>query len=750
MALNTSLVQLNTFSKSLSAKLKKIGLFSVQNLLFYLPFRYEDYSKVLTIANLTPGEQVTIKAQISAIAVKRGWKYSKMFTEAIAEDETGKIKLMWFGQPFIAKVLKMGDVAYFSGIVKDGKLGLNMVNPVYEKDTPPSPPLLRGGKQNDTLVKVGNRIHTARIVPIYHTTEKLTQKQLRYLISQVIGLATEIKEWLPEEFLESADLVPLSEAIRGIHFPEDETDLVQAQKRLKFGEIFILQLRAEMIRQSLKRANAPIISFQEKAVKEFVAKLPFELTAPQKVASWEILKDLNKNEPMNRLLEGDVGSGKTVVAGLALYNTVLNGYQGVIMAPTEILARQHFESLKQILGDNVSLALLTRSQFTVYNLQFTKNFQFSNDKLSKQKIVELIKNGEIDVVVGTHSLLSDDVQFKHLGLAVVDEQHRFGVEQRRILREKAGGGRLNPHFLSMTATPIPRSFALLLYGDLDLSIINQLPVGRKPIKTRVVEPYNRQKAYEFIKEQVKLGRQVFVICPLIESSVIPTESRDEWSLPAGEAGDPSTSLRYARDDKSDEKKTVMSEYKKLSEEIFPDLKVAYLHGKLPARGGSALGGKPSKESVMEAFRNGETNILVSTSVIEVGVNIPNASVMMIEGAERFGLAQLHQFRGRVGRAEHQSYCLLFSNTENEKALARLEFFQNNIDGFKVAEYDLETRGPGEVYGTAQSGLGNFKLATLKDIKLIKLARDLVRDIDFNQYPIFKEKVKEWEKGVHLE
>jgi len=730
MLLNTPLVQLNSFGKSLGAKLKKLGLFSVQNLLFYLPFRYEDYSRVVNIGDLMPGEQVTIKAQISAIAVKRGWKYSKMFTEAIAEDETGKIKLLWFGQPFIAKVLQMGDTAYFSGIIKDGKLGLNITNPVFEKES------------REKALGLKSTMHTARIVPIYHTTEKLTQKQLRYLISQIIPITSEIKEWLPEEFLESADLVPLSEAIRGIHFPEDETDLFQAQKRLKFGEIFILQLRAEMIRQSLKRANAPIISFKEKEVKEFLAKLPFELTPPQKIASWEILKDLNKNEPMNRLLEGDVGSGKTVVAGLALYNTVLNGYQGVIMAPTEILVKQHFESLKQILGDKVSLALLTSSQFTIYNLQpaspagrFAKNFQFSNDKISKKQILELIKTGEIDVVVGTHSLLSDDVQFKHLGLAVVDEQHRFGVEQRKILREKAGGGRLNPHFLSMTATPIPRSFALLLYGDLDLSIINQLPLGRKSIKTRVVEPYNRSKAYEFIREQVKLGRQVFVICPLISEK--PENNKNKKSEDEIEI------INYPENNltATDEKKTVMSEFKKLSEEIFPDLKVAYLHGKLKAI---------EKEKVMEKFRIGETNILVSTSVIEVGVNIPNASVMMIEGAERFGLAQLHQFRGRVGRAEHQSYCLLFSNTENTKALERLDFFQNNTDGFKVAEYDLETRGPGEVYGTAQSGLGNFKLATLKDIKLIKLARDLIRDVDFAKYPIFKEKVKEWEKGVHLE
>lgn len=724
MLLNTPISQLGSIGRQLDKKLKYLNIRTVQDLLFYLPFRYEDYSQSKFIKDLQPEEQVTIRARVEVIGAKRSFRSRRLVTEAIVSDESGRLKIIWFGQPFVAKVIKVGEAVYFSGKVSIGKFGIQLTNPNYEKETGQK---ARGEKETT---------HTARIIPMYHLTTGISHKQLRFLVSQAIGAAKELKEWLPEEILEKADLVSLSEAVRGIHFPIDQTDLEQARRRLKFGELYILQLRSEMIRQSLKKSSASPLDFKEKEIKEFVSRLPFTLTKAQKVAAWEILQDLEKTQPMNRLLEGDVGSGKTVVAAMALYNTVLNGYQGVLMAPTEILGMQHFQSISVLLRNfDIKIALLTSGIAQINH----KSEIINHKSPAKQKnaVLDQIKKGDIKLIVGTHALLSEKVEFKNLGLAIVDEQHRFGVEQRKNIREKTTNKDVMPHFLSMTATPIPRSFALLLYGDLDLSIINEMPSDRKIIKTRLVEPHNREKAYEFIREQVKQGRQCFVICPLIDERVKNKEKRIS-ELTNDIDSYPSLFTLYSL---NSEKKTVMSEYEKLSQTIFPDLKIGYLHGKLKAK---------EKQATMDLFANGKIDILVSTSVVEVGVNIPNASVMMIEEAERYGLAQLHQFRGRVGRSSHQSYCLLFSNTESEKALERLDFFANSNDGFKVAEYDLQTRGPGDVYGTSQSGMPNFRLATLQDIELIKLARDLAKGTDFDKKPSLKERVREWERGVHWE
>lgn len=693
MKLTTKVIALNQVGKALGSRLKHLGIEIVEDLLLYYPFRYEDFSRTVLIKDLQDGEEVTIKGKVELVANKRSLRKRKIITEAIVRDETDQIRLVWFGQPFLTQQIKAGQSFCFSGKVTSDMFGFQMVGPVYERE------------QNNT--------HTGRIVPLYSLTTGITQKQIRFLVQQILPLALDIPEWLPEEIQNKTGVISLGQAIQDIHFPKNHEARQAAERRLKFDEIFILQLRAEMIRQSIKKEKAPVLTFQEKEMRTFVESLPFPLTKAQKIASWEILQDIQKNEPMNRLLEGDVGSGKTVVAAMALYMTVLNGYQGILMVPTEILAKQHFETLKDIFGERAEIALLTREN-------------------KKAEVVEAIKQGKIALIVGTHALLSENVQFKKLGLVIVDEQHRFGVEQRKTIREKSGNAHA-PHFLSMTATPIPRSFALTIYGDLDLSIINEMPPGRKPIKTRLVDPHNREKAYEFIREQVKgadsdvhRGRQVFVICPLIDAS----------------AANPLI---------VDDKKSVLSEYKKLSEIIFPDLRVGYLHGKMPARGGSVSGGKrPSKDEIMRQFAAGELDILVATSVVEVGVDIPNASVMMIEGAERFGLAQLHQFRGRVGRSEHQSYCFLFTDSESEKVRERLTFFEKTLDGFVLAEYDLKERGPGEVYGTAQSGMMNFRLATMRDSAIIRLARETARGLDFGEYAELKKKVRDWEKQVHLE
>jgi len=731
MNLNTPIEELNKVGKSTASRLRRLGLNTVRDLLYYFPFRYEDFRRIVPIKELQDGEAITVKAKLELISNKRGWKSRKMITEALVSDDTGSLRVVWFNQPFVIKLLHPGETIFLSGVIKTDMLGAQMISPVYEK-----------------VDKVAST-HTARLVPIYPLTNGLTQKQIRFLISQIINLADQFKEWLPEEILEKFDLVPLSSSLHGIHFSEDEKDLKSSLDRLKFDELFVLQLKAARARLHKESIKAPKLVFPEAQIKDFVSSLPFNLTKTQKVSAWEILQDLDRETPMNRLLSGDVGSGKTVVAAMAMYSTVLNGYQAVLLAPTEILARQHFDSLVKLFGDKLKIGLISKN-FRELNYESGIKNHIKMNKSNNSLFV--IHNSNI--IVGTHALLSEKIEFSakdgsalggtNLGFVVVDEQHRFGVGQRKEIKNKG----LGVHFLSMTATPIPRSLALTLYGDLDVSIINELPVGRKPIMTRLVEPHNRQKAYEFIHRQVKQGRQVFVVCPLIDEGKRSEEKGTSENVELNKNNNYSLLLTpYSLD-----KKSVMSEYEKLSKEIFPDLRVGYLHGKLPAQGGSAAGGKISKESVMKAFKDGEIDILVSTSVVEVGVDVPNASVMMIEGSERFGLAQLHQFRGRVGRSIHQSYCFLFIGVESARAMDRLKYFEKNLDGFKLAEKDLEMRGPGEAYGVEQSGMANLRLAKLTDREIIKKAREAAQLVapDLEKYPRLLEKFKEWEENVHLE
>ena len=688
MNLDTPISALSRVGKTTASRFKHLGITTAGDLLYYFPFRYEDFRHLVPIAEIKTGEAVTVLGAIELIASRRTHRKGKMITEAIINDETGSLRAVWFNQPFLSKTLHTGDKIFLSGTIKDSMLGPELMSPSYERYTAP-----------------GETTSTNRLVPIYPLTGNLTEKQVRFLVKQVLPLASELPEWLPATFLEQYDFVPLSEAVRGIHFPVDETDLKKSTERLKFDELFLVQLQAELNRQKRLGESAPALVFNQEAVQAFVGRLPFTLTKSQKVSAWEILQDIGKTVPMNRLLSGDVGSGKTVVAAIAIYNTILNNHQAALMVPTEILAEQHYRSLTKLLPQ-YPIALLTGSHHTVSNLELTGKSKTAQ----KADLLKKIVQHEIPVVVGTHALLSESSLFKKLGLVIVDEQHRFGVEQRKIIKEKGK----NVHFLSMTATPIPRSLALMLYGDLDVSIINELPVGRKKILTRLVEPANRDKAYAFIRQEITKGRQVFVVCPLIEGS--------------GE---------------NVEKKSVLTEYKKLSEVVFPDLRVGYLHGKLKAK---------EKDEIMGAFARGETDILVSTSVVEVGVDVPNASVMMIEGAEKFGLAQLHQFRGRVGRSSHQSYCFLFTDSDSPRANERLQYFEAHHDGFALAEKDLEIRGPGEVYGVEQSGMQELRLATLRDQALIKKARETARVIadEIEKYPFIQNKVEKVRSSLHLE
>ncbi len=704
MDLEKSVSTLNKVGVAVVKKLDKIGIHTIGDLLYYFPFRYDDYQGVVGIKELQEGKLVSVKAKVELIANRRSFKTRKIITEALVSDGNNSLRIIWFNQPYVIKNIKPGDVFIFTGVVKTDMLGPQLIAPSYER-----------------AIDAENTSHP-KLVPIYFLTAGLSQKYLRFLIKQALLEINNLKDYIPTEVIEENDFLPLNLALQGIHFPEDNNDLANSQKRLKFDEIFLVQLKSELSRKNRLQQKAPKIVFKENEIKELVSQLPFVLTKSQKISAWEILKDLEKTSPMNRLLSGDVGSGKTVVAAMSLYCATLNGFQAIMMAPTEILAKQHFQSLERLLSKYLNIALLTRSQFLgVVNNQPVE--------YKKKDLIKGVSEGQFSIVIGTHTLLSEKIILNKLALVVIDEQHRFGVKQRKMIKEKITGlNGLMAHFLSMTATPIPRSLALTLYGDLDLSTIDEMPLGRKTITTRLVESHNRQKAYDFIAEQVKKGRQAFVVCPLI--------------LPADSLQNDNKEAVFF--DLANEKKSVVKEFEYLSKKIYPNFKVGYLHGKMPGK---------EKDEIMQKFKKGEIDILISTSVVEVGVDIPNASVMMVEGAERFGLAQLHQFRGRVGRSDHQSYCLLFTTNEARgNTLDRLIFFEKNNSGFKLAEKDLDTRGPGEVYGDLQSGQEVWKLAGPMDSEIIKIARFAAARIAplLNKYPNLKEKINDFILGNHWE
>ncbi len=686
-SLETPVENLSSVGKTTANLLHKIGVYSASDLIYYFPFRYEDYSQVINIKDLKPNQAVTVKGRIILLKNRRARRRRMTITEALLEDETGSIKIVWFNQPFLIKNLKPGDEVLIAGSASFDNLSLQFVSPTYEK------------------IKGQESLNAAKIVPIYYLTGRLTQKQLRFLINLVLKSINLVPEWLPREIINDNKLLPLIDALKEIHFPTNWEKLNKARYRLKFDELFLIQLQSQRLKKYLAEAQAPQIKFKEKEIKEFVESLPFDLTIDQKKSAWRIFLDLEKNKPMNRLLEGDVGSGKTVVAALAILNSVLNGWQCVLMAPTEILARQHFKSLNDFFRNfNFKIALLTGAEQSLNN----------KVEIKKDQILTEIEKGKVDLIIGTHALIQDGVKYKNLGLVIIDEQHRFGVAQRKKIKEK-NGNKKSPHFLSMTATPIPRSLALILYGDLDLSIIKEMPKGRKKIITKLVVEKNRDKAYQFIRQEINNGRQIFVICPLI---------------------DPSDKLGV---------KSVKEEFKKLDQKVFPEFEIGLLHGKLKS---------VEKEKIMSEFKANKIKILVSTSVIEVGIDIPNATIMMIEGSERFGLAQLHQFRGRVGRGENQSYCFLFTNDTSAKTSQRLNALVKSTDGFSLAEYDLKFRGPGEVYGTRQSGLPDLKIASLNDLELIKLAKKQAEkffsNYNLSDFPLLEVKLEKNKPIDHLE
>ena len=637
----------------LSKVLGKIGIFTARDLLMHFPHRHEDRTHFRRISQLKHGETATIRAKVLVADNMRTPRTRTLLTRVGIGDGSGQASLVWFNQAYLKNrfVKLLGKEIIIYGTAQFGSRGIEIVNPEWEEVDEGADPL-----------------SSNRIVPVYPLKEGLYQKTVRRIIYQAPDrFLPAVEDALPERVLDRRDLVDAATALRNIHFPESQVALAAARFRLVYEEFFLLQLALALRKQSVA-VNQPGIAFKvtPECTGKFYKSLPFELTSAQKRVIAEIERDMSLARPMNRLLQGDVGSGKTVVAVAATMVAIHNGYQAALMAPTEILAEQHYSVLSEMVRPlGVEVALLTGSVTAA-------------EKLRRKK---KIASGDVKIVVGTHALIQEDVEFDRLGLIIIDEQHRFGVLQRAAMREKGW----NPHVLVMTATPIPRTLALTVYGDLDLSIIDEMPPGRKPVRTHWKTPDQREQVYEALRKLVQQGRQVYVVCPLIEESE---------KLQAKAA-------------------TELAE--RLKTEVFPDLNVGVLHGQM----------KPAeKEDVMRRFRSGEIQILVSTTVIEVGVDVPNACVMLIEDAERFGLAQLHQLRGRVGRGEYQSYCVLTADPGTDEARERLRVIARTNNGFEIAEEDLRIRGPGEFYGTRQSGLPSLRIANvLRDVDILEKSRE---------------------------
>ena len=664
MDLTSPISEAGRYFKMYARRLDRLGIKTLEDLLFYVPFRYDDTSLVSKIADVQEGEDVTIKGIVidkTRFRTKRGFSLQKV----VVEDETGKIECTWFNQNYVLTMLKVGDTLSAFGRV--GKAGNKKTLLVKQFEVIES--------------EFSSTTHTGRLVPIYHETHGLSSKWIRNRIAALLAdPALEIKEYLPEEIKKRNNLIDLADAIRAVHFPASLEDAEKAYERLSFDELLITQAAVVARKKVWKRHLAIHILEVEKIkgkLEEFYKSLPFELTNAQKKAADEILSDMQRKIPMNRMLEGDVGSGKTVVAAAAIYAAFLSGFQSAFMAPTEILATQHYNTVSKLLEPlGVKVAFFTSSK-------------------------KIHKNGAFDVAIGTHALIHKSVVFRNLALVVVDEQHRFGVEQRAILRNKGK----SPHFLSMTATPIPRTVFLTVYGDLDLSVLVEMPLGRKRIKTFLVPEEKREKGYEWIKNKLKTGEQMFVVCPFIE----PSETM--------------TTIKAATE-----------EFKKLKEKVFKNFSIELLHGKLKSA---------EKDKIIENFRKGKIQILVTTPVVEVGMDIPNATIMLIEAAERFGLASLHQLRGRVGRNDMESFCFLFTESKTPKVVERLKNMEKIYSGAELAEIDLKLRGPGDMFGTMQHGVPMLKIAKFSDFDLLKKSKDeaerLYEEID--HYPVLKEKLK---------
>lgn len=656
MELSLPIGKLSHVGPVYARRLARMEIHTLSDLLYHFPHRYDDFRLISKIVNAQAGETLTIQGKL--VQIKNEYlKNRKVIQKGLVEDDTGNIEVVWFNQPFLTRTLKSDDNVSLSGTVSALGRKLHIESPVYEK------------------LENFPTIHTGRLVPIYPETSTISSKWIRNRIAHLLPLV-DFEEFFPDELLSKYKFMEIKTAMKAIHFPNTPEEAKTARQRFAFEELLLLHLGVLSRKKSWKSTQiCQEIKIPEQELSRFIGSLPFKLTHSQRVSLEEVLHDLRGSTPMNRLLEGDVGSGKTVIAATAAFVVAKNGLQTAVMAPTQILAAQHYQTLQKLLEPyGTMMQLITGGQ---------KNL--------KSKILNRKSDDKVDVVVGTHALMQKSVTFDKLAFVVIDEQHKFGVEQRAALLSKMPNG-CTPHILTMTATPIPRTVALTLYGDLDLSAINELPPGRQKITTWVVPPYKREGAYGWIRQQIQAGSQAFIVCPLIE------ESEHE-------------SMKQV--------KAAAAEFKRLSEKVFPDLKLGLLHGRMKPK---------DKDEAVEKFRSWEIDILVSTPVVEVGIDIPNATIMVVEAAERFGLAQLYQLRGRVGRGEKKSYALIFTEQNSPFIINRLKALEEKKSGAELAELDLRLRGPGEVFGTKQHGFLELRVASFSDFELIKRTHEEAEDL----------------------
>jgi len=663
-SLDSPITALRGVSRATLSRFARLDVHTIRDLLFHFPYRYNDFANIRPISQLVVGEEQTVLATVWSAAettIGRRLKGS----EAIVADETGTLRVIWWGQRYIARQLRAGTRVALSGKVSVYRGQLQMESPEYES------------LASDDL------IHTARLVPVYPLTEGLWPRVVRRLVKDALdNFADSVPDPVPPELNERLHLWPLPHALRQMHYPDSLETAQMARRCLAFQELLIIQLGVLMRRRAWQESGrAHPLALSPEALAGLLSSLPFALTQAQRRVMGEMAADIGRDVPMSRLLQGDVGSGKTVVATAGLLAAVASGCQGAMMAPTEILAEQHYRTICALLGDGREPTLdggVFQPPYMEKPLRVALLIGSLRDR-EKAAAQEAIACGEVDIAIGTHALIQAEVAFPRLGLVVVDEQHRFGVMQRAALRAKGQ----SPHVLVMTATPIPRTLVLTVYGDLDISLIDEMPPGRKAVRTIRALPHERDEVYGFVRKEVEKGRQAYIICPLIEESE---------AIAA---------------------KAVVQEYEHLARGVFPDLRLGLVHGRLPSA---------EREAEMRSLRDGNLDILVSTAVVEVGIDVANATVMLVEGADRFGLSQLHQFRGRVGRGEHQSYCILLADNPSQEAQERLSLMETIYDGFRLAEEDLRLRGPGEYFGTRQTGMPDLKVARLSDVDLIERAR----------------------------
>ena len=751
--------------------LEKLGVLTIRDLLYYFPSRYSDMSEIRYINSLQDGESATILGKISNLQTKKSFKSKIPMGQALITDITGSINIVWFHQPYLVKMLKDGSTVRVTGKVGTSKTyGLTITNPEIKKDD------ILPIDLHDSLFhkKQSEEIEAFQFgYPVYSESAGITSKWIYHAIQKILkqDCVKNIVDYLPKEIIEKYKLPGLHTALVWIHSPQKKEHAEVARKRFAFEEVFFIQLARQQERKKYEKLFSYKLKIPEKDIKDFISRFPFTPTNAQNKAIETILEDFQKDKPMSRLIEGDVGSGKTFIAATVAYAVIKNrpvgqnfgNIQVAYMAPTEVLAVQLYESfIKYFDHTGISIGLMTSSGCRKFP---SKSASWENGKqvrtwttISRNQLLKWIKNGEIPIVIGTHSLISKKVEFEDLGLVIIDEQHRFGTNQRMMLAKKEGH---SPHYLSMTATPIPRTLALTIYGDLDLSIINEMPAGRKKVITEIVSENKREKAYEEIKKQLEEGRQLYVICPKIEGeafgeSVSGSLAQEEFKISASgrltQGDGPSASKKPSRvllrADRSTnlELRNVTDESKRLKKDIFPEYNIEIMHSKMT---------KEKKEKVMKDFAEHKIDILVSTSVIEVGVNVPNATSIIIEGAERFGLAQLHQLRGRVIRSTYQSYCYLFADAKTDKTMDRLRALTKAANGFELAELDLSLRGAGLLAGEKQWGITDVGMEALRNIKMVEAARNeaitlITKDEDLTSFSLLSQTLKAKNLKLHFE